>query len=147
MVSIASGVTTQTWKLLHDTVSGLVADPTSRSAPKKWIFSAFPDVTKKSFPGYPIIIIDSPDTMSTKATFTQSVYRTDSNISLYDTNIARADAVTGSLLRAFKTRNTSIHASGLTNTTITSSSSETIEVNGKKIHIKLFGLDFDVVNG
>jgi len=144
MVSIASGLTTQTWKLLHDTVSGLVSDPRTRS--KKWIFSAFPDVTKKSFPGYPILIIDSPDTTSNKATFTQSTYKTDSNISLYDTNIARSDALTGSVLRAFKTRNTSIHASGLTNTIITSSSSETVEVNGKKVHIKLLGLDFDVVN-
>jgi len=145
MVSIASGLTTQTWKLLHDTVSGLVSDPASRS--KKWIFSSFPDVTKTSFPGYPIITIDSPDTTSDKATFTKSVYKTDSSISLYDTNIARSDAVTGSLLRAFKTRNTSIHASGLTNTVITESSSDTVEVNGKKVHIKLFGLDFDVVNG
>ena len=144
MVSVASGLTQSAWQLLHNTVSGTIIDPETRS--KKFIFPAFPQSRASNFPGYPIITIDSFDITSRKRSFNKRVYASDTSIALYGTKWKKLEELTGSVIRVLENRSGNFHGSGLTNMVITSSSTGTDVINGKKVHVKLIGLDFDVVN-
>jgi hypothetical protein len=144
MVSVTSGLTQSAWQLLHDTISGMIIDPESRS--KKFIFPSFPQSRASNFPGYPIITIDSFDTTSRKRSFSERVYAMDTSVALYGTKWKKLEELTGSVIRVLEDRSTVLHASGLTNMVITSSSTGPEVINGKKVHVKLMGLDFDVVN-
>jgi len=52
-------VATTSWNTIYTLINNNIIDPKNRG--KKWIYSSYPDERSKTFPGYPIITITSPD--------------------------------------------------------------------------------------
>jgi len=59
---MARQIATASWDTIYSLIGDNLTDPKDRD--KKWIYSSYPDERSKTFPGYPIITITSPDISS-----------------------------------------------------------------------------------
>lgn len=112
MVQANNGLLTDSWQLIHDTISGGIPDPESRG--KKWIFADHPDANGNSFPGYPIITVQGARIDILKAGFiTLKDYDVNFELDVWSEKNVQADGLIGSLIQLFNSNESNLAASGL----------------------------------
>lgn len=134
MVQADAGIFTDTFTLLHDTISGNLADPGSRG--QKWIFSEFPDPQGRNFPDYPIVTISSAEVNPERVANDTKDYTLTSTIGIHTNSTANLDALAGSILNIFENTEATLEASGLHIDNTLTSGTRTLEVQGQKVRDK-----------
>lgn len=110
----------------------------------KGVYSAFPDIGRSNFPGYPIIIIRAADISRNHVTIGSDPLQEggiEMGITAYAESMANLDSVSDSVGSALYNFDFSI--SGMLHEKISTSSVGTGFINNNKLHNRSFGVTFD----
>ncbi|RLI20750.1 hypothetical protein DRO54_05470 [Candidatus Bathyarchaeota archaeon] len=134
-----------TFNVIWDLINGNVPDPESRTN-TQWIFASFPDTTKRTFGGYPIIIVSNPRLSLVRGmNFSKNMYGNTIlvNLDIYDTKSSRIDTIGSLIYKAFRDNISTLKSQKLHNMRMNASTTSTGVINGKKIHNRTFVVIFD----
>jgi len=133
---------TQSWNNLYEVISNNVTDPKSRGV--KWIFSAFPDVKKPNFPGYPIITITPTDLSITNINLARDMreetYRYP--IDIFSKSSQEVDELANSIIKALTDNEIELAKYGMKRMSIASSAITNYRIENNKIHNRTIIAEF-----
>jgi hypothetical protein len=141
------------WQVLYNVISGNVLDPRSGTstdrAGSRWIFADYPDIQvgkETSFPGFPIITIDTFQSDSNNITMGANGLRTYdliSTITTYTKSASQKDVVNSAVQYALISKRDALLASGLRDLFIGAGGTDTTVISrNDKIHTSVIPIRF-----
>ncbi len=151
VISMAVGSTTQfseAWNSLYNLLTGSsgVNDPANRGINRgDWVMAAFPDITRSDFPGYPILIIQSPNIRNSELTYSFRKSSITFVITILANRAEYIDSVSDNVMNIILSQSTATEANGLYKPEIVDSTTDVVFRDKKKIHIKNLFVNYEWV--
>ncbi len=133
------------------TIKGKGSFSSARSATSDWVVSSFPQPEKYgNFPGYPIVIVQSPNISRENVTLNRTKMshgRVHINVLDKRSTPTEVDRLSGQILNTFESNKTSVHQEGIAITLADSSPSNMIDGNDTIIRTLEYNVEYRNVEG
>ncbi|HEX69583.1 MAG TPA: hypothetical protein ENG10_04745 [Candidatus Bathyarchaeota archaeon] len=145
MVVDKDAVISSTWQTIYNYLSTNLVDPKNRGV--KWIFGTYPDTKSKRFPGWPVVVIESPDVRLNHMSVGKSLkeWPIRIRIAVYTDWAEHADSIADQVVTILRQNEANLEQEGLYNFKVTASPIEAINLEGNRIYGKAVRCSFQFV--
>jgi hypothetical protein len=140
-------VSSNTWETVYDELNTYVSDPKSRGV--KWIFGAYPDVKSKKFPGFPVIVIESPSISLGHESIGKAFYGwgISISVSIYTDWAQHVDQIFDQIMVSIREHEKELEQQGLYLQNSDTSDISALDFDGNRVYLKTIVFRFKYTAG